>query len=142
MSTFQKSCSAAPHKSLLARRACMAQTLIPAFTEETAVIKVQRAEDLWNSRNPEHVSLAYTENAEWRNRTEFIKGGRRLSHSCGESGQRSWTTNCVRRFGDFAAIVWRYVSSPNGAMRLRIGTALAVLNCGNLKNPDSGALRA
>ena len=52
----------------------MAQTLIPPFTEETAVIKVQRAEDLWNSRDPEHVSLAYTEDAEWRNRTEFIKG--------------------------------------------------------------------
>jgi len=38
------------------------------------VIKVQRAEDLWNSRDPEHVSLAYTEDAECRNRTEFIKG--------------------------------------------------------------------
>ena len=52
----------------------MAQTLIPPFTEETAVIKVQRAEDLWNSRDPELVSLAYTEDAEWRNRNEFIKG--------------------------------------------------------------------
>jgi nuclear transport factor 2 (NTF2) superfamily protein len=52
----------------------MAQTLIPPFTEETAVIKVQRAEDLWNSRDPERVSLAYTEDAEWRNRNEFIKG--------------------------------------------------------------------
>ena len=38
------------------------------------MIKVQRAEDLWSSRDPEHVSLAYTEDAEWRNRTEFIKG--------------------------------------------------------------------
>ena len=52
----------------------MTQTLIPPFTEETAVIKVQRAEDLWNSRDPERVSLAYTEDAEWRNRNEFIKG--------------------------------------------------------------------
>jgi uncharacterized protein len=52
----------------------MTQTLIPPFTEETAVAKVQAAEDLWNTRDPERVALAYTENAEWRNRAEFIRG--------------------------------------------------------------------
>jgi nuclear transport factor 2 (NTF2) superfamily protein len=47
---------------------------LPPFTEETALIKVQAAEDAWNSRDPERVSLAYTEDTEWRNRTEFING--------------------------------------------------------------------
>ena len=47
---------------------------LPPFTEETALIKVQAAEDAWNSRDPERVSLAYTEDTEWRNRTEFIHG--------------------------------------------------------------------
>ena len=47
---------------------------IPPFTEETARQKVQAAEDAWNSRDPERVSLAYTVDTEWRNRSEFING--------------------------------------------------------------------
>jgi uncharacterized protein len=48
--------------------------IIPPFTEESAVSKVQMAEDLWNTRDPERVVLSYTEDSEWRNRTEFLKG--------------------------------------------------------------------
>lgn len=47
---------------------------IPPFTEETALQKVKAAEDAWNTRDPEKVSLAYTVDTEWRNRTEFING--------------------------------------------------------------------
>jgi len=47
---------------------------LPPFTMETALQKVQMAEDSWNSRDPERVSRAYTVNTEWRNRTEFING--------------------------------------------------------------------
>jgi nuclear transport factor 2 (NTF2) superfamily protein len=47
---------------------------LPPFTEETALQKVQAAEDAWNSRDPERVSLAYTEDTQWRNRTEFLSG--------------------------------------------------------------------
>jgi nuclear transport factor 2 (NTF2) superfamily protein len=47
---------------------------LPPFTEESALLKVQLAEDGWNSRNPERVALAYTEDSEWRNRTEFVNG--------------------------------------------------------------------
>lgn len=47
---------------------------IPPFTEETALLKVQLAEDAWNTRDPERVSLAYTEDSEWRNRIEFVNG--------------------------------------------------------------------
>jgi nuclear transport factor 2 (NTF2) superfamily protein len=46
----------------------------PPFTEETARQKVQAAEDAWNSRDPERVALGYTEDTEWRNRAEFLKG--------------------------------------------------------------------
>jgi hypothetical protein len=52
----------------------MAAVLVPPFTEESALAKVQMAEDLWNTRDPERVALAYTEDSEWRNRTEFLKG--------------------------------------------------------------------
>jgi nuclear transport factor 2 (NTF2) superfamily protein len=46
----------------------------PPFTAETAASKVQAAEDAWNSRDPERVSLAYTEDSEWRNRDTFLEG--------------------------------------------------------------------
>src|SRR5881392_2600956 len=47
---------------------------LPPFTEETARQKVQAAEDAWNTRDPERVALAYTEDTEWRNRSEFLNG--------------------------------------------------------------------
>ena len=47
---------------------------LPPFTEETAKLKIQAAEDAWNSKDPERVSLAYTIETEWRNRSEFING--------------------------------------------------------------------
>lgn len=47
---------------------------VPPFTMETALQKVQAAEDAWNTKDPERVCLAYTIDTEWRNRTEFING--------------------------------------------------------------------
>ncbi len=47
---------------------------LPPFDLESARRKVQAAEDAWNSRNPERVALAYTEDTEWRNRSEFLRG--------------------------------------------------------------------
>ncbi|WP_431960915.1 DUF1348 family protein [Actinacidiphila sp. bgisy160] len=46
----------------------------PPFTRETAIEKVRLAEDAWNSRDPEKVSLAYTPDSRWRNRGEFVNG--------------------------------------------------------------------
>jgi uncharacterized protein len=48
--------------------------IVPPFTEGSALSKVQMAEDLWNTRDPERVVLSYTEDSEWRNRTEFLNG--------------------------------------------------------------------
>ena len=52
----------------------MSSKLIPPFTEETARAKVKAAQDAWNSRDPERVALAYTEDSQWRNRDEFFTG--------------------------------------------------------------------
>ena len=52
----------------------MLSTIRPPFSLESALAKVQAAEDAWNSRDPDRVSLAYSENSEWRNRTEFFQG--------------------------------------------------------------------
>jgi Protein of unknown function (DUF1348) len=51
---------------------------LPPFTHESAVLKVRLAEDAWNSRDPERVALAYTPNSQWRNRSEFVNGGREI----------------------------------------------------------------
>ncbi|MFG2586733.1 DUF1348 family protein [Streptomyces sp. NPDC048438] len=51
-----------------------AQPLVPPFTQESAVAKVRRAEDAWNTRDPEKVALAYTPDSHWRNRSEWVTG--------------------------------------------------------------------
>jgi uncharacterized protein len=52
----------------------MSRPPLPPFTAETAAQKARLAEDAWNSRDPERVSLAYTEDSVWRNRAEFVTG--------------------------------------------------------------------
>ena len=47
---------------------------VPPFTEETARAKVKAAEDAWNSRDPDRVAGAYTQDSDWRNRDEFFTG--------------------------------------------------------------------
>src|ERR1700712_3423216 len=47
---------------------------VPPFTLESATQKVRLAEDSWNTRDPVRVSLAYTPDSHWRNRTEFLQG--------------------------------------------------------------------
>ena len=61
----------------------MSRPPLPPFTRETAAQKARMAEDAWNSRDPVRVSLAYTEDSRWRNRSEFFRGtrgDRRIPH--------------------------------------------------------------
>ena len=66
----------------------MTQALKPPFSLETAQLKVQRAEDLWNSRDPQQVAKAYTEKSEWRNRNEFIQGTEAITQLLTRKWQR------------------------------------------------------
>ncbi len=52
----------------------MTRPPVPPFDEESAREKVQKAEDAWNTRDPEKVAGAYTEDSVWRNRDEFFQG--------------------------------------------------------------------
>jgi nuclear transport factor 2 (NTF2) superfamily protein len=52
----------------------MSRPPLPPFTHETSLQKVRAAEDGWNSRDPARVALAYTEDSQWRNRSEFLQG--------------------------------------------------------------------
>lgn len=60
---------------------------LPPYSAETAARKVRLAEDAWNSRNPQQVSLAYTEDSEWRNRSEIFSGRTRIVQFL----ERKWT---------------------------------------------------
>ncbi len=59
---------------------------VPPFTEETARAKVKAAEDAWNTRDPEVVAKAYTEDSQWRNRDEFFSGREAIKEFLG----RKW----------------------------------------------------
>lgn len=61
---------------------------LPPFTRETAIRKIQMAEDAWNSKDPERVSKAYTVNSEWRNRGSFINGSEEIVKFLTEKWQR------------------------------------------------------
>ncbi|MBC3840028.1 nuclear transport factor 2 family protein [Streptacidiphilus sp. 4-A2] len=61
---------------------------VPPFTEQTALAKVQAAEDAWNTRDPERVALAYTEDSEWRNRDRFLTGRAEIVTFLREKWQR------------------------------------------------------
>ncbi|MFM8295630.1 MAG: DUF1348 family protein [Microcystaceae cyanobacterium] len=66
---------------------------LPPFTLETAKAKVQAAEDAWNTRDPERVALAYTEDSVWRNRAEFFQGRDKIR----EFLTRKWNTELEYR---------------------------------------------
>lgn len=52
----------------------MSRPPLPPFTDATAIQKVRMAEDAWNSQDPSRVSLAYTADSQWRNRSTFVRG--------------------------------------------------------------------
>ena len=66
----------------------MNEQLKPPFTLETAKLKVQRAEDLWNGQDPARIALAYTENSQWRNRSEFVQGRKAIAQLLTRKWQR------------------------------------------------------
>ena len=64
---------------------------LPPFTLDTAIQKVRMAEDGWNSRDPHRVALAYTQDSQWRNRSEFPRGRDQIVAFLTPSGRASWT---------------------------------------------------
>jgi len=122
----------------------MTTTIVPPFTEDSARLKVQLAEDLWNTRDPERVVLAYTEDCEWRNRAEFLKGrgqikeflrrkwNRELGYQLKKSlwGFREnrmavqfeyeWHDDSGQWYRSYGVELWEF--EPNGLMRRRVAS--------------------
>ncbi|KCZ82616.1 hypothetical protein HAD_17356 [Hyphomonas adhaerens MHS-3] len=74
---------------------------LPPFTNETAIGKVRLAEDGWNSRNPEKVSLAYTEDSAWRNRDTFITGRAEIVRFLTEKWQKEQAYRLIKELFAF-----------------------------------------
>lgn len=75
----------------------------PPFTLESAIAKVRMAEDAWNSRDPERVSLAYTEDSEWRNRVEFLRGRAAIRDFLRRKWARELDYRLIKEIWAFAA---------------------------------------
>ena len=75
---------------------------LPPFTLETARQKVRAAEDGWNSRNPEKVSLAYTPDTIWRNRSDFPVGREQVVEFLTSKWQREQEYRLIKELWTFA----------------------------------------
>ena len=117
---------------------------LPPFNAETAAQKVRMAEDAWNGRDPERVSLAYTPDSRWRNRAEFLQGRaeivsflqrkwareldyRLIKELWAFSGNRSavrfayeWHDDSGSWFRSYGNENWEF--DENGLMRLRLAS--------------------
>jgi uncharacterized protein len=74
----------------------------PPFTLSSATAKVRMAEDAWNSRDPQRVSLAYTEDSEWRNRAEFLRGRAAIQQFLRRKWDRELDYRLIKQIWAFA----------------------------------------
>lgn len=117
---------------------------LPPFTESTAREKVRLAEDGWNSRDPDRVVLAYTEDSQWRNRDTFLTGRAQIRAFLQAKWQREIDYRLIKELWAFTdnriavrfAYEWRHVTGqwwrsygnenwefgPDGLMRRRLAS--------------------
>jgi nuclear transport factor 2 (NTF2) superfamily protein len=77
--------------------------IAPPFTLESAIRKVRLAEDAWNSRDPDRVVLAYSEDSVWRNRTEFLLGREQIRRFLAGKWDRELDYRLVKGLWAFTA---------------------------------------
>lgn len=86
--------------------------LVPPFTRETAILKVRKAEDSWNTRNPEQVALGYTTDSIWRNRAEFVTGREEIIRFLARKWQKELEYRLIKELfafdGDRIAVRFAY----------------------------------
>ena len=85
----------------------------PPFTRETALAKVRAAEDAWNSRDPVHVSLAYSTDSIWRNRDQFLSGRARIQEFLAGKWRRELDYQLVKD-------LWPSATAHRGALPVRM----------------------
>ncbi len=117
---------------------------VPPFSQETAIQKVRMAEDAWNTRDPERVSLAYSADSQWRNRSEFLTGREEIVRFLRRKWEKEldyrlikklwacqdnriavrfayeWHDNAGNWFRSYGNENWEF--NPSGLMHLRIAS--------------------
>jgi hypothetical protein len=109
---------------------------LPPFDYESAVQKVRIAEDAWNSRNPELVSLAYTSDSIWRNRTEFLSGRQEIIQFLKRKWLKELDYRLIKEFWAFRdnRIAVRFAYEWHDPVT---GFVLTVMRIGSSMNKDS-----
>ena len=113
--------------------------IVPPFTQDSAVRKVRAAEDAWNSRDPLRVSRAYSEDSEWRNRHEFLRGRQQIVEFLTRKWQRELDYRLTKELWCFderrIAVRFQYEwHDANGARHRSYGNELWEFD-------DSGLMR-
>ena len=92
----------------------MTRLPVPPFDRDAAIVKVRKAEDAWNGRDPVKVSEAYTVDSRWRNRSEFLHGRAEIVAFL----ERKWARELEYRL---IKELWAHRRQPDrGAVRLRV----------------------
>ena len=104
---------------------------LPPFTRETAIQKVRLAEDGWNSRDPEKVSLAYSADSRWRNRSEFISGRQEIVAFLGRKWAKELDYRLIKELWALKSIASPCDLPMNGTMIPATGFVLTATKTGN-----------
>ena len=112
----------------------MSRPPLPPFTRETAAQKARMAEDAWNSRDPVKVSLAYTEDSRWRNRSEVFEGRPNIVAFLTRKWAKEHDYRLIRISGRSTATASRCGFSTNGMMAQGSGIAPTATSSGNSMN--------
>jgi nuclear transport factor 2 (NTF2) superfamily protein len=109
----------------------VARPPLPPFTLETAVQKVRLAEDGWNSRNPEKVSLAYAVDSVWRNRSEFVTGRDAIVQFLTRKWNRELEYRLIKELWAFHEIGSPSASPTSGTTTVATGFVPTATRTGN-----------
>lgn len=105
---------------------------LPPFTLETAIEKIQLAEDAWNSQDPERVSKAYTVDSEWRNRDKFVNGREEIVLFLTEKWNKEKNYKLKRNIGLIPTTESQYDLNMNIRILTETGLELTEMKTGNL----------
>jgi nuclear transport factor 2 (NTF2) superfamily protein len=89
---------------------------VPPFTYDTAIAKVRKAEDAWNTRDPASVSLAYTLDSSWRNRSSFVNGREEIVVSLAAKWDKELGYRLIKEIWAFTQMAMQ-AGFPNTVLR-------------------------
>jgi nuclear transport factor 2 (NTF2) superfamily protein len=112
----------------------MSRPPLSPFTAETAAIKARKAEDAWNTREPERVTLAYTEDSRWRNRAEFFSGRAAIVEFLVRKWQREMEYRLIKE-------IWAF-TDDRIAVRFAYGMTTAATGTGRTATSSGSSTRS